>query len=145
MKITLLCTGKTDFSYISSGMQIYEERLRHYVKFSVVYIPALKNVSSLTEEQIKEKEGTLILKEIGAGKNGAVKNTGNAWVVVLDERGMSFDSVGWRSEEHTSELQSPDHLVCRLLLEKKKQTPTPPPTPAPPTTTQHPPTPQPDH
>src|SRR5258708_9500809 len=25
-----------------------------------------------------------------------------------------------RSEEHTSELQSPDHLVCRLLLEKKK-------------------------
>src|SRR5258708_26561228 len=29
---------------------------------------------------------------------------------------------GWeRSEEHTSELQSPDHLVCRLLLEKKKE------------------------
>src|SRR5258708_31780590 len=27
---------------------------------------------------------------------------------------------GSRSEEHTSELQSPDHLVCRLLLEKKK-------------------------
>src|SRR5258708_11465227 len=27
---------------------------------------------------------------------------------------------GRRSEEHTSELQSPDHLVCRLLLEKKK-------------------------
>src|SRR5258708_32021457 len=28
--------------------------------------------------------------------------------------------VALRSEEHTSELQSPDHLVCRLLLEKKK-------------------------
>src|SRR5947208_10946894 len=28
---------------------------------------------------------------------------------------------GSRSEEHTSELQSPDHLVCRLLLEKKKK------------------------
>src|SRR5439155_11317848 len=27
----------------------------------------------------------------------------------------------WRSEEHTSELQSRGHLVCRLLLEKKKQ------------------------
>src|SRR5258708_14036220 len=27
--------------------------------------------------------------------------------------------ITWRSEEHTSELQSPDHLVCRLLLEKK--------------------------
>src|SRR5258708_21169188 len=31
-----------------------------------------------------------------------------------------------RSEEHTSELQSPDHLVCRLLLEKKKHTAVPP-------------------
>src|SRR5258708_27341696 len=30
--------------------------------------------------------------------------------------------AGMRSEEHTSELQSPDHLVCRLLLEKKKKT-----------------------
>src|SRR5438552_6649087 len=30
-----------------------------------------------------------------------------------------------RSEEHTSELQSPDHLVCRLLLEKKKEIRTP--------------------
>src|SRR5258708_11836506 len=30
-----------------------------------------------------------------------------------------------RSEEHTSELQSPDHLVCRLLLEKKTHTPAP--------------------
>src|SRR5205814_3003214 len=29
---------------------------------------------------------------------------------------------GWRSEEHTSELQSLRHLVCRLLLEKKKKT-----------------------
>src|SRR5258708_22652578 len=32
----------------------------------------------------------------------------------------STGSIGTRSEEHTSELQSPDHLVCRLLLEKKK-------------------------
>src|SRR5258708_22394273 len=36
----------------------------------------------------------------------------------VDERRV--DEVQ-RSEEHTSELQSPDHLVCRLLLEKKKR------------------------
>src|SRR5207244_9126672 len=35
-------------------------------------------------------------------------------------RGGRFNS-NYRSEEHTSELQSPDHLVCRLLLEKKKK------------------------
>src|SRR5947208_6668707 len=34
---------------------------------------------------------------------------------------LTTDSSRWRSEEHTSELQSPDHLVCRLLLEKKKK------------------------
>src|SRR5258708_31357729 len=32
----------------------------------------------------------------------------------------SQDRAAVRSEEHTSELQSPDHLVCRLLLEKRK-------------------------
>src|SRR5258708_11643896 len=41
--------------------------------------------------------------------------------------GQASRPGGWRarltsrSEEHTSELQSPDHLVCRLLLEKKKK------------------------
>src|SRR5947208_12125217 len=34
---------------------------------------------------------------------------------------FSGGTIMRRSEEHTSELQSPDHLVCRLLLEKKKQ------------------------
>src|SRR5258708_8993031 len=34
---------------------------------------------------------------------------------------QTIDGIRARSEEHTSELQSPDHLVCRLLLEKKKK------------------------
>src|SRR5207244_7284854 len=33
--------------------------------------------------------------------------------------GSTVRTSSWRSEEHTSELQSPDHLVCRLLLEQK--------------------------
>src|SRR3989454_5983546 len=36
------------------------------------------------------------------------------------EQGDGLDRVQFRSEEHTSELQSPCNLVCRLLLEKKK-------------------------
>src|SRR5258708_25593974 len=42
----------------------------------------------------------------------------------LSEGQIGYDIRPWgsRSEEHTSELQSPDHLVCRLLLEKKKDT-----------------------
>src|SRR5207248_10864494 len=38
----------------------------------------------------------------------------------LEEEGAAV-CLGWRSEEHTSELQSPYDLVCRLLLEKKKK------------------------
>src|SRR5258708_25905529 len=41
-------------------------------------------------------------------------------IVILANQSHSLESLG-RSEEHTSELQSPDHLVCRLLLEKKKK------------------------
>src|SRR5258708_2550601 len=40
--------------------------------------------------------------------------------LVIEFTAGSDGSVKTRSEEHTSELQSPDHLVCRLLLEKKK-------------------------
>src|SRR5713226_7205761 len=36
------------------------------------------------------------------------------------EEGLGFDGSSIRSEEHTSELRSPVHLVCRLLLEKTK-------------------------
>src|SRR5258708_21347121 len=41
---------------------------------------------------------------------------------VMRETAAKHKVVTQRSEEHTSELQSPDHLVCRLLLEKKKKT-----------------------
>src|SRR5438552_11831820 len=41
--------------------------------------------------------------------------------VIAASPSLSPASRAPRSEEHTSELQSPDHLVCRLLLEKKKK------------------------
>src|SRR5438552_9726216 len=47
----------------------------------------------------------------------------SAWLRSAHDRSAHVATdcrVGFRSEEHTSELQSPDHLVCRLLLEKKK-------------------------
>src|SRR5258708_23172065 len=44
---------------------------------------------------------------------------------IAREKKLAMESIALdvRSEEHTSELQSPDHLVCRLLLEKKKTVP----------------------
>src|SRR5258708_25294422 len=52
-------------------------------------------------------------------KSLANKTELNCSGIILLSLSISPDEI-LRSEEHTSELQSPDHLVCRLLLEKKK-------------------------
>src|SRR5258708_32048023 len=68
---------------------------------------------------------------VDRGLVGAVRDGAERPPEVVDakqkDRGVALRLAGGgqgareeRSEEHTSELQSPDHLVCRLLLEKKK-------------------------
>ena len=64
MKMTLLTVGKTDRDWVKQGMDIYISRLRHYVPFGITEIPELKNVSALTRDQIKAKEGELILRNL---------------------------------------------------------------------------------
>ena len=83
MKITLLTVGKTDKDWVRQGMDIYVSRLKHYIPFAVVEIPELKNVSALTKDQIKTREGELILKNI--------KPTDD--LILLDERGKEYTSV----------------------------------------------------
>lgn len=85
MKITLLTVGKTDIPWVREGMEIYISRLRHYIAFSVTEIPALKNVSSLDREQIRTREGELILKSIKPSDD----------VILLDEHGKEYSSVEW--------------------------------------------------
>src|SRR5258708_26418042 len=50
------------------------------------------------------------------GAPGASRNAPSAFVIAASGPSTAART---RSEEHTSELQSPDHLACRLLLEKK--------------------------
>src|SRR5438552_14981665 len=69
---------------------------------------------------------TTLFRSVGnrlerAGRPGAVLRLLVETRVLDRERCVLREGVGDRSEEHTSELQSPDHLVCRLLLEKKKK------------------------
>src|SRR5574344_1733454 len=80
----------------------------------------------LLDIMLPGKDGFTLLREM---REAGV----NTPVIILSARGTTEDRVRgldlgaddylpkpFRSEEHTSELQSPDHLVCRLLLEKKK-------------------------
>src|SRR5207244_11874168 len=53
-------------------------------------------------------------------KNGILAAANIAWAANIISGRCAVPNNVHRSEEHTSELQSPDHLVCRLLLEKKK-------------------------
>ena len=83
MKITLLTVGKTDRDWVRQGLDIYVSRLKHYTPFSMVEIPELKNVSALSKDQIKAKEGELILKNIRPTDD----------LILLDEHGKEYTSV----------------------------------------------------
>src|SRR5258708_14744724 len=56
----------------------------------------------------------------GRSGDAAAKADGRAGGGAAPARPSAFAAASPRSEEHTSELQSPDHLVCRLLLAKKQ-------------------------
>src|SRR3712207_6903766 len=66
----------------------------------------------------------MIRSRCAAPATAAARSDTSAVVVASNER-ISICALGRRSEEHTSELQSRQYLVCRLLLEKKKDGPTP--------------------
>src|SRR2546426_4955140 len=57
-----------------------------------------------------------------AGATARILVVGQAPGVRVHTTGIPWEDPSGRSEEHTSELQSPCNLVCRLLLEKKKKT-----------------------
>lgn len=88
MRITLLVVGKTLKNWVKDGLNVYEDRLSHYTSFRVQEIPELKNVSALTREQIKRKEGELILKNLQPSDR----------VILLDERGRQQSSMEWGAE-----------------------------------------------
>src|SRR2546422_6149202 len=69
--------------------------------------------------QLDERPTSLWLIDLGGGRN---RLGASALAQVYGELGDAPADVDDRSEEHTSELQSRLHLVCRLLLEKKKKT-----------------------
>ena len=83
MDIKLLTVGKTDVKWVKEGLDLYVARLSHYVPFTLKEIPQLKNVSALTREQIREREGKLILKAVRPADE----------VILLDERGREFRSL----------------------------------------------------
>lgn len=83
MKISLITVGKTDIAWVRQGLDMYVSRLKHYAPFEVIEIPELKNVSALTKEQIKSKEGELVMKYVKPADD----------LILLDEHGKELRSI----------------------------------------------------
>ena len=83
MNIKLIVVGKTDEKYLQQGIDVYVTRLKHYVNFEMVVIPALKDQKGASPDEVKEREASLLLRQLEKCDR----------VVLLDEHGEQHTSV----------------------------------------------------
>ena len=101
MKTSLLVIGKTKADYLIAGEQEYLKRLQRFRSIAYTILPELKKTNGLTEDEIKEKEGELLLQKF---------NTSD-FVVLLDEKGKLFSSV-----DFSEWLEQAQHLGYKRLV-----------------------------
>ena len=85
MNIKVLAIGKTDSKALQNLISDYEKRLKHYIRFDLETLPDIKNTRNLTEAQQKDKEGELLLKQLGPTDT----------LILLDERGKDYSSIAF--------------------------------------------------
>ena len=88
MEIQLMCIGKTDRSFWSDAVLEYQKRLKHYVRFSIIYLPEIKILKKIDKIKVKIQEGKLLLQKLNP----------NDTVILLDEKGKSLDSKTFSKE-----------------------------------------------
>lgn len=101
MKTILIVVGKTGNKIFQTGIDDYTNRIGHYMPFSIITIPELKNTKNLTIDLQKKKEGELILKEIQPTDT----------IILLDEKGKEF-----RSTEYAKWLKQKQSISRRLIF-----------------------------
>ena len=74
--------GKTKADYLQTGISLYEQRLKHYLRVEHTVIPDIKNAKNIPVAEIKKREGQLILNRL----------TKSDVLIVLDERGKHYTS-----------------------------------------------------
>ncbi|MEE1415093.1 MAG: 23S rRNA (pseudouridine(1915)-N(3))-methyltransferase RlmH [Prevotellamassilia sp.] len=101
MKILFLMIGKTVDKRLTTLIDEYAERVKHYMPFDMEVIPELKNTKALSAEQQKEKEGELLQKQLRDGD----------YIVLLDEGGKELRSI-----EFAVYLEKKQSQVARRLV-----------------------------
>ncbi len=85
MKFKVFFLHKTDEKYLQTGIDIYKEKLQHYIKADVeVFTPKIK---ASIQDKIKEEEGVFLLSKISK----------DDFVILLDERGKTYSSMEFSS------------------------------------------------
>lgn len=85
MKVEFWMIGKTAFSYLEEGMAVYEKRLKHYLPLNLEVMPDIKNAKNLSSQDLKAKEGALILKKL----------KDDDLLILLDEKGKEYSSLSF--------------------------------------------------
>lgn len=101
MKIRLLLVGKTSQDFVRKGLDEYCGRLKHYLPFDLEVIPDFKNTKNLSFDQVKEKEGELILKFIQP----------DDYLILLDEHAKEFTSLDFAGYINKLSMTVPKRLT----------------------------------
>ena len=104
MEYVLLCVGKTDRTELRQLLELYQNRLSHYTKFSLVTIDDIKNNKNLSEKQQKEAEGKALEKQLKKGDR----------IVLLDENGKNFGSVAFAEWINKQQISGIKRLVFMI-------------------------------
>ena len=101
MKIKLLLTGKTEEEFLKQGIREYEKRIRRYIPFQIVEIPALKNAANISMAEQSARESASIIKHFLPGDV----------IILLDEHGKEMRSVEFASFLNKQFLSGSKNLV----------------------------------
>jgi 23S rRNA (pseudouridine1915-N3)-methyltransferase len=102
MKVTLIAIGKTKESYLQEGIKVYEKRLPHYLKFTYLETPDIKNKGAKYDpERVKKEELKLVEKTLEDADH----------IVLLDEKGKQYTSVQFAQWWEQKQIQSPRHVA----------------------------------
>lgn len=87
MVIDLITVGKTDSAEVAALVADYARRISRRVRFGVVMLPDVRRSAKTPEQTIMRAEGEMLLRQFSA----------DDWVVLLDDRGVQYDSPQFAS------------------------------------------------
>lgn len=101
MHIKLIFIGVTNEEYLKVGMNDYFHRLRKYIPIEIIEIKDIKNAKSLSQQEIKQKEGHELMLHISS----------NDFVVILDNQAKMYSSL-----EFSQYLQKKMNIATKQLI-----------------------------